>query len=165
MKDLLHQMRSRIQLPLHPSVPIVSKRLAMRLATLLLFSALPIPHGIGFAKMFMLLTSVNVATSVVMATFRHERFDTRALTHWDEALVMAVLYAVSIGCARPIRRSGRCTVPGRSQRKSAVRTAFPTPRRRGYAGLPERPLQRALGRGFAAETVGECSDSTYCLPH
>ena len=95
MKDLLHQMRSRIQLPLHPSVPIVSKRLAMRLATLLLFSALPIPHGIGFAKMFMLLTSVNVATSVVMATFRHERFDTRALTHWDEALVMAVLLIIA----------------------------------------------------------------------
>ena len=92
MKDLLHHMRSRIQLPLHPSVPIVSKRLATRLAILLMFAALPIPHGIGFAKMFMLLTGVNAVTSVAMATFRHERFDTRALTHWDEALVMAILF-------------------------------------------------------------------------
>jgi hypothetical protein len=45
--------------------------------------------------MFMLLTSVNVATSVAMATFRHERFDTRALTHWDEALVMAILFIIA----------------------------------------------------------------------
>ena len=92
MKDLLHHVRSRMQLPLHPSVSIVSKRLAMRLAVLVMFAALPIPHGIGFVRMFTLLTGVSAATSVLMAAFRHEPFDTRALTHWDEALVMAVLF-------------------------------------------------------------------------
>ena len=64
----------------------------MRLAVMLMFSALPITHDIGFAKMFMLLTGVSFVTSVLMATFRHEPFGTRALTHWDEALVMAILF-------------------------------------------------------------------------
>jgi hypothetical protein len=92
MKGLLHQMRSRIQLPLHPSVPIVSKRLAKRLIILMIFAVLPVPHGIGFAKMFTLLTGINVVSSVATALFRRERFDTWALTHWDEALVMAGLF-------------------------------------------------------------------------
>jgi hypothetical protein len=95
VKDFHRQIRLRIQLPLHPSVAIVSKRLGTRLAVLLIFAALPIPHGIGFAKMFVMLTGINVITSTAMALLRRERPDTRAMTHWDEAIVMTALFTIA----------------------------------------------------------------------
>ena len=88
-------MRLHIQLPLHPSVAIVSKRLGTRLAILLIFAALPIPHGIGFAKMFVMLTGVNAITSTATALVRRERPDTRAMTHWDEAIIMTALFIIA----------------------------------------------------------------------
>ena len=95
MKDFHHQTRLRTQMPLHPSVAIVSKRLATRLAILLIFAALPIPHGIGFAKMFVMLTGINAITSTAIALLRRERPDTRAMTHWDEAIVMTALFTIA----------------------------------------------------------------------
>ena len=88
-------MRPQTRAALDPSVAIVSKRLALRLAIVLMFAALPVAHGIGFAKMFILLTGVNALTSAAMAVFRREPFHTRALTHWDEALVMAALFTMA----------------------------------------------------------------------
>jgi len=95
VKDFHHQTRLRTQMPLHPSVAIVSKRLATRLAILLIFAALPIPHGMGFAKMFVMLTGMNAITSTAIALLRRERPDTRAMTHWDEAIVMTALFTIA----------------------------------------------------------------------
>ena len=84
-RTLLHGL---IQLPLDPSVALVSKRIVVRLAILLFFAALPIAGTVGFRSMFIVLTGVNVIMCVIWALFRRERPNGVGLTHWDEALVM-----------------------------------------------------------------------------
>ena len=80
--------------PLDPSVEHVTRRFGVRLTVLLLFAAIPFPHGWGFPTMFIILTGVNALTCSLMALIRRERPDTRALTHWDEAIAMLSLYFI-----------------------------------------------------------------------
>lgn len=82
--------------PLHPTVRQVCTRFAVRLLILTLFAALPFAHGWGFARMFITLTGINTLSLVFLATFRRERPDTSAMTHWDEAIAMAALCVTGI---------------------------------------------------------------------
>ncbi len=91
-KELLQDL---IQRPLDPSVPLVLKRMAFRVLILLLFSALPIAQGIGFKRMFATLAAVNAVTCIIWALLRRERPWGRGLTHWDEAIVMILLWLLS----------------------------------------------------------------------
>ena len=72
-----------------PSVALVSKRFLVRLIIVIMFAALPISGGVGFRRMFIALSGVNVIICVVWALLRRERFNSTALTHWDEALFMS----------------------------------------------------------------------------
>jgi hypothetical protein len=78
-----------VRLPLDPSVAPVSKRFIVRLAILFVFASLPIAGGVGFRRMFIALTGMNVIIFVVWALLGRERFDGTSLTHWDEALLMS----------------------------------------------------------------------------
>jgi hypothetical protein len=89
LKDLFETLARR---PLDPSVPLVLKRLAVRLAILLFFATLPIAGGVGFKGMLALLAAVNALMCVVWALLRREPMNGRGLTHWDEALVMTILW-------------------------------------------------------------------------
>ena len=82
--------------PLDPSVGYVTRRFGVRLIIVLLFAAIPIPHGWGFSTMFIVLTGTNALTCSLMALTRRERPDTRALTHWDEAFAMLFLCFMGI---------------------------------------------------------------------
>lgn len=84
--------RDLIQRTLDPSVPQVLKRMAFRLLILFLFSALPVAQGIGFKHMFATLAAVNASICIVWALLRRERPWGRGLTHWDEALVMLLIW-------------------------------------------------------------------------
>jgi hypothetical protein len=88
MKEFRDRLRGFVRLPLDPSVAPVSRRFVVRLVILLIFSALPITGGIGFRRMFITLTGVNIAMCAIWALLRRERFNGASLTHWDEALVM-----------------------------------------------------------------------------
>jgi hypothetical protein len=88
-RDLFHDLVHR---PLDPSVPLVLKRFTVRLAILLIFCSLPITGGIGFKRMFLALTGINAIMCVIWALLRRERPKSAGLTHWDEALVMAILW-------------------------------------------------------------------------
>jgi len=88
-RDLFHDL---VHLPLDPSVPLVLKRFTVRLMILLIFCALPMAGGIGFRRMFLILTGVNAIICVVWAVLRRERPRSAGLTHWDEALMMTILW-------------------------------------------------------------------------
>jgi hypothetical protein len=84
-----------VRRPLHPSVRNVTARFGFRLMILLLFAAMPFPHGWGFARMFTILAGFNAISCSVMALIHRDRLNTRALTHWDEALAMVVLFVIA----------------------------------------------------------------------
>jgi hypothetical protein len=69
----------------------VTKRFAARLLIVLVFAALPLPHGWGFLPMFVALTGCNTVAAFFTALLRGEKLNTRTLTHYDEALWMAGL--------------------------------------------------------------------------
>jgi hypothetical protein len=87
-RDPLQDLMRR---PLDPSVPLVLKRIALRLLMLLVFSSLPMARIVGFWRMFAILAAVNAVGCVVWALLRREQPGGRGLTHWDEALVMVLL--------------------------------------------------------------------------
>jgi hypothetical protein len=89
MKEIRARLLGFVRLPLDPSVAVVSKRFAIRLAILLIFAALPIAGSVGLRGMFIALTGVNVIMCVVWALLRRERLNGASLTHWDEALLMS----------------------------------------------------------------------------
>jgi hypothetical protein len=95
MKEFRARLRDFIHLPLDPSVALVSKRFVIRLAILLAFAALPIAGSIGFHRMFVTLTGVNVVMCAIWALLRRERFNAAGLTHWDEALLMSGFWLVA----------------------------------------------------------------------
>jgi hypothetical protein len=82
--------------PLDPSVFLVPKRFALRLAILLLFAAMPFMHGWSFAQLFIVLSGVNAMSCSLLALLHRERPLTSALTHWDEALAMAALCVIGV---------------------------------------------------------------------
>ena len=82
--------------PLDPSVPLVLKRIALRLLMLSVFSSLPMARIVGFWRMFAILAAVNAVGCVVWALLRREKPGGHGLTHWDEALVMVLLCL--LGC-------------------------------------------------------------------
>lgn len=81
-----------IQLPLDPSVALVARRFAVRLAFVLILAAIPIAGGIGFHRMFAALTGANAIMCVVCALLQREKPNGAGLTHWDEALAMTGLW-------------------------------------------------------------------------
>jgi hypothetical protein len=82
--------------PLDPSVFLVPKRFALRLAILLLFAAMPFVQGWGFARRFIVLSGVNAMSCCLLALLHREPPLTCALTHWDEALAMVALCAIGV---------------------------------------------------------------------
>jgi hypothetical protein len=84
-----------VQRPLHPSVRVVTARFGFRFMILLMFAAFPFPHGWGFARMFTILTGFNAISCSIMALIHHDRPNSRAMTHWDEALAMAALFVIA----------------------------------------------------------------------
>jgi hypothetical protein len=85
-----------VQRPLHPSVRVVTARFGFRLMILFLFAAFPFPQGSGFARMFTILTGFNVISCSVLALIHRDKPNTRAMTHWDEALAMVALFVVAL---------------------------------------------------------------------
>jgi hypothetical protein len=84
-----------VQRPLHPSVRLVTARFGFRLMILFIFAAYPFLDGWGFARMFIVLTGFNAISCSVMALIHRDQPNTRAMTHWDEALAMVALFVVA----------------------------------------------------------------------
>lgn len=95
MKQSRKVLHGLVQLPLDPSVTLVSKRFLVRLAIILVFASLPIAGSIGLRRLSITLMGVNVVMCVVWALVRRERPNGVGLTHWDEALVMTGLWAAA----------------------------------------------------------------------
>lgn len=81
---------SLIEHPLDPSVRIVARRFAFRLAILILFCL--VPTDLGFRRMFIVLAGINAIFCLAWALLRREKIRSAGLTHWDEALVMFGLF-------------------------------------------------------------------------
>ena len=94
MKALWQGPNARRQQPVDPSVPIVARRFAVRLVIVLIFAALPLAHGWGMLRMFVLLTGFNALTCFIAALLLREKPNTQALSHYDEGLWMAVLCVI-----------------------------------------------------------------------
>jgi hypothetical protein len=94
MKTLWHNLNGILGQTIDPSVPIVARRFAFRLLIVLIFAALPLPHSWGLLRMFVVLTGFNALTCFVKALLLREKPNTFALSHYDEALWMAMLCAI-----------------------------------------------------------------------
>jgi hypothetical protein len=91
-KQVHGRLRGFVQLPLDPSVVVVTKRFAVRLAILLFLAAIPITGGVGFHRMFIALTGANGIICAVCGLLHREKVNGIGLTHWDEALIMTGLF-------------------------------------------------------------------------
>jgi hypothetical protein len=95
MKNLWTETAALLRGPRDASVPIVAKRLAVRLAILVIFAAFATGHPWNFAAIFCCLASLSAFTCSVIALFKRENFRSAGLTHWDEAIILLLLSLVA----------------------------------------------------------------------
>ena len=94
MRSLLQGLNVRLRHPLDPSVPVVARRFAVRLAIVLIFAALPLAPGWSMLRLFVMLTGFNALTCFIAALLLREKPNTQGLSHYDEGLWMAALCVI-----------------------------------------------------------------------
>jgi hypothetical protein len=95
MKNLWTETAALFRGPRDASVPVVAKRLTIRLAILVIFAALAPGHHWHFATLFCCLASVSAFACSVIALVKRENFRSAGLTHWDEAIALLLLSLVA----------------------------------------------------------------------
>jgi hypothetical protein len=91
--------------PLNPqrelSPLLVLIRFGIRIAILTIFAAF---GSIGFGDSLAALLAMSSILCTVVAVVRREEMFSRALNHWDEAIIYAVLYfgTIALGAASPV---------------------------------------------------------------